>query len=38
MVPGKKTIKVKVLFTCKVSDGVNIIELKDVNAVFAFSY
>lgn len=38
MVPGKKTIKVKVLFTCKVSDGVNIIELKDINAVFAFSF
>ncbi|MFZ4796306.1 MAG: hypothetical protein ACOYMA_02360 [Bacteroidia bacterium] len=38
IVPGKKTIKVKVQFTCKVSDGINTIELKDVNAVFAFSY
>jgi hypothetical protein len=38
IVPGKKTIKVKILFSCKLSDGVNIIDLKDIDAVFAFSY
>lgn len=38
MVTGKKTIKVKVLFTCNVSNGTTTIELKDINAVFAFSY
>jgi hypothetical protein len=38
IVPGKKTIKVKAKFTCKVSDGINIIDLKDIIAVFAFSY
>lgn len=38
MVTGKKTIKVKVLFTCKVSNGTKTIDLKDINGVFAFSY
>ncbi len=38
MVTGKKTIKVKVNFSCKVSNGIDIIDLKDVSATFAFSY
>jgi hypothetical protein len=38
MVSNKKTIKVKVLFTCNVSNGTKIIELKDITSVFAFSY
>ncbi len=35
---GEKTIKVKLSFSCQLSDGVRKIELKDVNAVLGFSY
>lgn len=35
---GKKTVKVKVLFTCKVSNGAQTLELNNVNGIFAFSY
>ncbi len=35
---GQKTVKMKIKFTCRLTDGVNNIELKDVEAVFAFAY
>lgn len=35
---GQKTIKVKLSFSCQLSDGIRTIELKDVNAVLGFAY
>lgn len=35
---GERTMKVKVKFTCQVSDGTRTIELKDIEAVIALAY
>ncbi|MES2558894.1 MAG: PKD domain-containing protein [Bacteroidota bacterium] len=35
---GQKTRKIKVLFTCSVSDGTNTLELKNVSGTFAVAY
>ncbi|MES2691344.1 MAG: PKD domain-containing protein [Bacteroidota bacterium] len=35
---GERTVKVKVKFTCQVSDGTSTIELRDIEAVIALAY